>query len=118
MKTRRLAANAAAAIVMLAVFAALSGCAALPTIVPLPNSDVADLSSDDVVRVMHRVGYDREQILERGVELRNAIALNGAARVVHSDRTETLLAVHNRCLYICSRTRGAFIYDLDACAFR
>lgn len=105
----------------------LTGCSHLPSlssqdsnrkqpnelkIVPLGNQDVIELSADDVVRVMRRAGFSDEQILELGPELRDGLAESGAAQVRLKDKVEVVFAVHGKYLFITSRLRGSFIYDV------
>jgi hypothetical protein len=81
-------------------------------IVPLGNQDVIELGADDVVRVMRRAGFSDEQILELGPELRNGLAESGAAQVRLKDRVEVVFAVHGNYVFITTRLRGSFIYDV------
>lgn len=82
-------------------------------VISLPNRDVADLCSDDVVKILLRSGLDEEQILKFGTDFRNAVATNGAARIRVGKKTEALFAVVDDYLHVSSRTRGSFIYDLE-----
>jgi hypothetical protein len=81
-------------------------------IVALGNQDVIKLSADDVVRVMRRAGFSDEQILELGPELRDGLAESGAAQVRLRDKVEVVFAVHGNYVFITSRLRGSFIYDV------
>ena len=105
----------------------LAGCSHLPSfssqgsdyeqpnklkVVPLGNQDVIELSADDVVRVMHRAGFSDEQILELGPELRDGLADSGAAQVRLRDKVEVVFAVHGNYVFITTRLRGSFIYDV------
>lgn len=105
----------------------LAGCSHLPSfssqdsdrkkpgdleIVPLANQDVAELSADDVVRVMRRAGFSDEQILELGPELRDGLAESGAAQVRLKGKVEVVFAAHGNYVFITSRLRGSFIYDV------
>ena len=81
-------------------------------IVPQTNREVADLSPDDVVRIMRRVGFTDAQILDMGTDLHDALFRSGGARVVDGQETEALLRVNGMQVYIGSRTRGNFVYDL------
>jgi hypothetical protein len=81
-------------------------------IVPQANREVADLSPDDVVRVMRRIGFTDEQIIEFGVEMHQALFRSGAARVVYKKETEAIVRIKGMQVYVGSRTRGNAIYDL------
>lgn len=80
-------------------------------IVPQSNQEVADLSSDDVVRIMRRIGFPDDLILELGGEMYNALRRSGAARVLDKQTVEAILRINGRYVYITSRSRGTFIYD-------
>jgi hypothetical protein len=43
------------------------------------NRDMADLSADDIIRIMRRIGYSDDQILEVGPDVHDALLLSGAA---------------------------------------
>jgi len=81
-------------------------------IVAQPNREVADLSPDDVVKVMRRIGFTDQQILELGTELHEAMFTSGAVRILDRDETEAIARVNGMQIYIGSRTRGNFVYDL------
>ncbi len=80
-------------------------------IAPQSNQEVADLSSDDVVRIMRRVGFPDDLILELGGEMHEALLYSGAARVLDNKEVEALLRINGRYVYITSRSRGTFVYD-------
>jgi hypothetical protein len=80
-------------------------------IVPQSNQEVADLSSDDIVRIMRRVGFPDDLIIELGADMYNAILHSGAARVLDGKAVEALLRVNGQYVYITSRSRGMFVYD-------
>jgi len=82
-------------------------------VVPVSSRDVAALSSDDIVRVMRRTGFSDEQILELGTQLRNALLLSGAAQIKQGNIVEAIFAVDENNVYITTRLRGNFIYDLQ-----
>lgn len=81
------------------------------SIVPQTNQEVADLSSDDIVRIMRRVGFPDDLILELGTDLHRALRQSGAARVFDKREVEAILRISGQYVYITSRTRGTFIYD-------
>jgi hypothetical protein len=81
-------------------------------IVPRNNKAVARLGSDDVVKIMQRVGFSDGQILELGTDLHDALLQFGAAEVYYGQSLEMILAVNNQQVQIHSRARGSFVYDL------
>lgn len=83
-------------------------------VIPVSNREVAAMNAEDIVRVMLRAGFANEQILELGTELRNELALSGAAQINEGDKVQAILAVDSGYVYVSSRLRGSFIYDLRA----
>jgi hypothetical protein len=78
---------------------------------PQANQEVADLSSDDIVRIMRRVGFPDDMILELGTDMHDALLRSGAARVIDKKQVEALLRINGRYVYITSLSRGTFVYD-------
>jgi len=76
------------------------------------NREVADLNPDDVVRIMRRIGFTDAQILDMGTDMHETLLVSGGARVVNGQETEALLRVNGMQVYIRSRSRGSFVYDL------
>jgi hypothetical protein len=77
------------------------------------NREVArTLSSDDIVKIMQRVGFSDRQILDLGTDLYNALRRSGAADVYYGKSHEMIFAVNNQQVQIQSRSRGTFVYDL------
>lgn len=81
-------------------------------VIPFSNQDVVELTADDVVQLMRRAGFSDEQILELGTDLRNGLFHSGAAQVKRRDTLEAVFAVHGDYVFITTRLRGTFIYDV------
>jgi len=81
-------------------------------IVARSGREVVRLTPDDIVRIMQRVGFSDDQILELGTDLHNALLLSGGAEVLYGKRTEMIFIVSNRQVQIQSHSRGTFIYDV------
>jgi len=81
-------------------------------IIALSNQNVAALSADDIIQVMRRAGFSDQQILALGTQLRNAILYSGAAQAKLRDKVEAVFAVHGDYVFITTRLRGSFIYDV------
>lgn len=81
-------------------------------IVPQTNREVADLSPDDVVKIMRRIGFTDDQILKLGADMHEAMMTSGAIRVLDKDQTEAIARINGMQVFIGSRTRGNFVYDL------
>ena len=82
------------------------------------NSEVAMLNSDDVVRVAKRIGFTDQEVLDFGIDLRNALYLSGGARVLVRGNVEALLQVQGGDIWIQSVTYGSHVYDLSSGTFR
>jgi hypothetical protein len=85
-------------------------------VIPLSNRNVLVVSADDVVQVMRRAGFSDRQILEYGPELRNGLAESGAVQFKINNKLEAVFAINRDqgdCVYISTRLRGNFIYDVD-----
>ncbi len=81
------------------------------------NNELADLTADNVIAVMDKIGFTPEQILDFGPAMRDALRKSGAARVIVGKRVEAILRVKGRLLFIQSNSRGSFIYDLERSRF-
>lgn len=82
-------------------------------VVPVGSRDIAALNSDDVVRIMRRAGFSDKQILELGTEVRNALLLSGAVEVKRGKIIEAIFAVNDNNVFITTRLRGNFIYNVE-----
>jgi hypothetical protein len=91
----------------------LSGKPAGFEVIPLGNQDVVALTATDVVQVMRRAGFSDDQILELGTELRSGLFHSGAVQIKLRDKVEAVFAVHGDYVFITTRLRGSFIYDVN-----
>jgi len=83
----------------------------------MSNRHVLALSPDEVVDVMRRAGFSDSQILEYGTDLRNGLAESGAVQIKIGNKVEAVFAVNlseGNCVYISTRLRGNFIYNVDS----
>ena len=81
-------------------------------IIPLKNRNVLTLSTDDIVRVMRQAGFSDNQILEHGTYLHDTLAYSGAAQIKIRKRLEAVFAINGDAVYISTRLRGNFIYNV------
>jgi hypothetical protein len=101
-------------VVLLLFFNIITGCASIKSrVIPVGNPEVAALSAEDIARVMLRAGFTDEQILELGTDLRNELSQSGAAQIYIDGKVEAIFAVSSKCIYVSSRTKGSFVYDLN-----
>ncbi len=97
----------------------MAGCNSLSqrkNVVALPNREVAALEADDVIQLMQRCGFSDKQILEYGTDLRNSLALQGAAQI-HVDGQMAVFAVHASYIHVVSRNTGNFTYNYETHEF-
>ncbi len=81
-------------------------------LVPLSNQHSIDLNVNDVVEIMRRTGFSDEQIVEFGKKMHDGLSLSGATQLKVGDNVEAIFAVRNDCVYITTRMRGSFIYNI------
>jgi len=89
-----------------------------PRVAPFASRDVAVLSAEQVVTLMRRAGFSDRDIWKAGVDLRNALSRQGAARVLSNDHTAAIFVVHNRYIQVASWNGGSFLYDTYTGQFR
>lgn len=85
-------------------------------VIPLSSRSVLELNADDVVRIMRRAGFSDKQIMEYGPDLRDGLAQSGAVQVKVGNKVEAVFAInldHGPCVYITTRLRGSFIYNVQ-----
>src|SRR4030042_1432899 len=78
----------------------------------LSTNNVVDLTARDLIEVMRRAGFSDEQILRFGPDLRNSLLYSGAARVKLGKKVEAEFVAIRDCVFITTRLRGSFIYDV------
>lgn len=76
------------------------------------GSQVAALNPDDIVRIMQRVGFADEQILELGTELHNALRFSGMAAILYHKETLAVFVAEGDYIRIKSRS-GVFNYQIS-----
>ncbi len=81
-------------------------------VVARKSNQLAALSADDVVRIMQRIGFQDEQILELGTDLHNALRFSGAASVVYKKKTIAIFAADGDYVRIRSRS-ASFDYQVS-----
>ncbi len=81
-------------------------------VIPVSNRYVLALSSDDVVQVMRRAGFSDDQILELGTDVHDGMLESGAVQIKVGDKVEVVFAANGDDVYIGTRLRGNFIYNV------
>jgi hypothetical protein len=81
-------------------------------VVPRKSAQVATLSPDDIVRIMQRVGFADEQIMELGTDLHNALRFSGMADVFYRKDKLAIFMADGDYVRIRSRS-GEFNYQIS-----
>lgn len=106
--------------VLLVMALVLNGCASVDSTValseqkvtPMATGEAASVAAKNLAVAMTRAGFSREEILEHGPALRNALATSGSAQIRNGGKVSALFAVFGNQLYVTSRSRGTFTVAL------
>jgi hypothetical protein len=82
-------------------------------VVPVPSQDVLTLTPDEVILILQRIGFVNEQIREHGWSVSEGLAKSGAVRIFVDGSVEAGLAIKGDEVFISSRSRGQFIYNIN-----
>ena len=82
-------------------------------VIPASSRNVLALSADDIVQVMRRAGFSDNQILEIGTEVHDALLQSGGVYIKVNKKVEATFAVSDDDVYISTRLRGNFIYNVN-----
>jgi hypothetical protein len=105
---------------MLMAASATAGCSstdrsvalAKQEVTSIPAGEAAAVSAPMLAEAMLRAGFKKEEVIEYGPEVRNALATSGGAQVRKGHVTEALFAIHSDSLYVTSRARGTFVQPI------
>jgi hypothetical protein len=76
------------------------------------SEDVAALDADDIVMLMGLVGFTEREVLDLGPRLRNNLAESGASQIEHRDKVIVMYTVQGNLVYVTTRDKGMFRYDV------
>lgn len=82
-------------------------------VVPVPSQDVLTLTPDEVVIILQRIGFSNEQIKKHAWPVRDGLARSGAVRILVDGTAEAGFAIKGDEIFISSRSRGQFIYNIN-----
>ncbi len=107
--------SAITALSLLILALAAVGCASSRGIqvIPLGSRSVLNLDADSVITIMRQAGFSNEQIIEYGTEVRDGLAQSGAVQIKVNRKVEAIFAVNGDDIYISTRLRGYFIYNVN-----
>lgn len=91
------------------------GCYTLPSaleVTPFDGEQVAEMNADQVVDLMVRAHFGREEILELGVDLRDALALHGGARIRNDKFTAAIFLVQDGAVFVTVREGEDLFFEL------
>ncbi len=93
----------------------LGGCAFFSDqkIEPIWSNGNAALAPDQIIEVMRQAHFSDKEIIRLGPKLRNALALEGGARVKTDKMTEALFMVNETTISGTSVKSGLFQYELN-----
>lgn len=109
------------AVVVSVTAALLSGCAGAisqsvlltdQTVTPITNGTATPVSPSDLAEAMLRAGFTRDEILQEGPSVGDALATSGGAQVRRGKIVSALFAVQDGQLIVTSRERGTFVLPL------
>ena len=88
------------------------------TVVPFSNSSAMALEADDVVRIMEIAGFTPQQIWRLAKDVRDGLMqLGGVKMRMGKKQVEVIYAVQGDLVWITTRSRGQFVYDVKGKQF-
>jgi hypothetical protein len=82
-------------------------------VIPTGSRGTLDLSADDIVEIMSAAGFSDTQIVEYGKQVHDGLAKSGAVQIKVGRKVEAIFAVNGNDIYISTRLRGYFIYNIN-----
>ena len=82
------------------------------TVTAITVGEATEVSALDLAQAMLKAGFTRQQILQHGAAVRNALAKSGGAQVRDGKMVGALFSIHSGQLYVTSRSRGTFMQPL------
>ena len=99
----------------------LVGCTDLPAtrhysaVTPVIGRDTANVTAVDLVMAMTKVNMTRDEILDNGPAIRNALAMQGGAELRQNGDVIALFSVIEGSLYAVSVRGGSHVHRLGNC---
>jgi hypothetical protein len=82
-------------------------------VAPIPSRETASVGADALVETMMQTGFSREDILEFGPGIRNALATHGGAEVRDGGNVTAIFSVFDGSLYVVSQRGGTLVHPLS-----
>jgi hypothetical protein len=95
----------------------LGGCSGVD-LEPASNPERIGLTAEDVYSILSAIGFEDDEIIERGREFRNQLARHGAVTMRDGDTVVAMVAVRGSMVHVTSLGLGSFVYDPSTGAIR
>jgi hypothetical protein len=82
----------------------------------ISSRETASLNAQDIVLAMARTGFTRQEILDHGPAVRNALSVQGGAEVRRGGNVTAIFSVMDGALYVVSQRGGTYVHELNAAA--
>jgi hypothetical protein len=87
-------------------------------VIPLSNKDVLAVSDEDITQMFEKAGFSHSDFFEPKhiKEVRNGLAESGAVQIKFGNKVQATVAANlnqGNQVYVTSRKRGAFIYNMN-----
>lgn len=80
----------------------------------VPSGETASVPALTLARALTEAGFSRQEILEYGPEIRNALARSGGAQVRVTGKTLALISVLEQRLYIVTNEAGTIVVPVSS----
>ncbi|RBI83661.1 hypothetical protein DRV85_15055 [Rhodosalinus halophilus] len=99
--------------------AVLAGCGDMnvtrnfSAVVPMTGRETVRISAQELVAAMARTGFTRQEILDHGPAIRNALAVQGGAEFRRDGNVAAIFSVMDGSLYVVSQRGGTYVQELS-----
>jgi hypothetical protein len=83
------------------------------SVVATGGRETVQVPARDLAETMARTGFTRQEILDHGPAIRNALAVQGGAEFRRDGAVAALFSVMDGSLYVVSRRGGTYVHDLS-----
>ena len=81
-------------------------------IVPVPSQETLTISPEDAILILQAIDFSDSQVQDLAPVVCDALSKSGAVRILIDDEVQAGLAVRGDEVFISSRTKGQFIYNI------
>ncbi|MFP4569700.1 hypothetical protein [Rhodosalinus sp.] len=82
----------------------------------ISSRETARLGAQDIAIAMARTGFTRQEILDHGPAVRNALSVQGGAEVRRGGNVTAIFSVMDGALYVVSQRGGTYVHEFSAAA--